>query len=254
MLTGNQRSGGVFNPDIEEPASSGRMLRRCFIACTAIAAAALLAVCLLLVDARPLSTRGTRIGISYEANLHRDRALAGTAPAGLGARDAAPSMPSRYGTPSRRLEAMTDLSRGAARGSAGIDLAWEAVEMAPAAAAGREQGGGPEEGLSTETLPWVISSPHRALAESGEAEDAGDARERESRELTAFFNAAASKNVKKERGRVWINLKGHPRCYTQEGVHKCHANVYYFGVSKCGASVGASSFYKILLLYKIHQG
>lgn len=236
---GNQRSGGVFDPDIEEPASSGCMLSRGFIVCTATAVAALLAVYLLLVDAHPLSPRGSRIGISSEADLYRARASAGAASAGLDARNTAPMMPSTSRTPSRRLEAMTDSLRAAARGSASNDSAWEAVAMAPAAA-GREQGGEPEEDLSKEMLPWIIPSAHSALVESGEPEDAEDAKERKLRELAAASNAGAKKKFNRERGRIWMNIEGHPRCYTQEGVHKCHANVYYFGVSKCGACVGAS--------------
>lgn len=226
------------------------MIRRGFILCTATAAAALLAVYLLLVDAHPLTSHGSRVGIPSDVDRHRDRASAGAAPAGLGARDAAPTMLSRSGTPSRRLEAMADSLRGAARGSAGIESAWEAVAMAPAAAVeaevGREQGGKLEEDVLVETLPWVISSEPRGLSDSGdvnrrrlEAEEAGDGKERESRQLAANLNVTQRKSFKKERGRVWINLKGHPRCYTQEGVHKCHANVYYFGVSKCGACLGA---------------
>ena len=157
---------------------------------------------------------------------------------GTGEHEAVASMSSLPGTShSRRIAATVESLRGAAQGVANTEAAKEATTLAVGELV-QEQERERVEAKESASLPPRARAlvdldrvnPTLLETEGGRVEE---------RTPSRFGNVKDFGAVVKSHGQIKPGLK--QRCYIDDGVHRCHANVIFFGVSKCGACMHAEN-------------
>ena len=207
------------------------------ISTATVAAGALLTYVSLAIDRAHPPGGGTAKPPAPRYRRHSLASATSTVIDGTGEHEAVASMPSLPGTShSRRIAATAESLRGAAQGIANSKATEEATTLALGELVQeqeRERDLAAEESASFRPRARALFdmdrvNPTRLETKGGRAEEGTPS-------LSGNVNVVGA--VAESPGHMWSSSKSKPRCYIYNGVHRCHANVFFFGISKCGACI-----------------